>query len=153
MDTVSNIGCKKQFWGVCLLCLTASELAATEINDTSSPAYRKVFCFILFCFMFNLMLLRCLKTALVRAGGLSLHLGLIHPSCGLQGCNDTQLNTCMFFPVVGSTIRRCTKLYALSHLPWALERTARTGWHARFGSPMSTNPPFPHSASFVWDPS
>lgn len=58
----------------------------------------------------------------------------------------------MFFPVVGSTIRRCTKLCALSHLPWALERTAHTGWHARFGSPASTNPS-PHSASLVWDAS
>lgn len=36
--------------------------------------------------------------------------------------------------MVGSTIRRCTKLFALSRLHWALERTAHTGWHARFGS-------------------
>lgn len=54
------------------------------------------------------------------------------------GCTNTRLKTCMFFTAVGSIIRRCTKLYALSHLPWALERTAPTGWHARFGSPMLT---------------
>lgn len=41
--------------------------------------------------MFDLTLLRCLKTAFVRTRGQSLLLGLIHPSCGLQGCNDTQL--------------------------------------------------------------
>lgn len=54
------------------------------------------------------------------------------------GCTNTRLKTCMFFTAVGSTIRRCTKLYALSRLPWALERTAPTGWHARFDSPMLT---------------
>lgn len=54
------------------------------------------------------------------------------------GCTHTRLKPCMFFAAVGSTIRRCTKLYALSHLPWALGRTAPTGWHARFGSPVLT---------------
>lgn len=53
---------------------------------------------------------------------------LLHPLHGAR------LKTCVFFPVVGSTIRRCTKLFALSRLHWALERTAHTGWHARFGS-------------------
>ena len=61
----------------------------------------------------------------------------------------TQLKRHMFFPVVGSTIRRCTKLYALSHLLWALERTAPTGWHARFGSPASTNLPSTHVGPFL----
>lgn len=82
---------------------------------------------------------KCLKNSLLRKKK-SFHLAPLRPCCGLQGCNDTQLKECMFFPVVGSTIRRCTKLYELSHLPWALERTAHTGWHARFGSPHVNNP-------------
>lgn len=81
---------------------------------------------------------KCLKNSLQRKK--SFHLAPICPCCGLQTCKDTQLKECMFFPVVGSTIRRCTKLYELSHLPWVLERTAHTGWHARFGSPHVNNP-------------
>lgn len=70
------------------------------------------------------------------------------PCCG---STDAQLKSCMFFAAVGSTIRRCTKLYALSHLPWALERTAPTGWHARFGSPMLTTHFAPSSCGILPD--
>lgn len=70
----------------------------------------------------------------------------------LHVLHGARLKPCVFFPVVGSTIRRCTKLFALSRLRWALERTAHTGWHARFGS---SHPPCrqPTVPSPPWDPS
>ena len=34
-DTVFNIGCKKQFWGISLTYLTVYELVSTEIMDNS----------------------------------------------------------------------------------------------------------------------
>lgn len=84
---MTNIVCKKQFPGVC----PASEFAATEISDNSywkhaqtiSPAYRKV-------------LFKCFYTCVLQTKRLKT-LGRIHPSCGLQGCNDTTKDMYVLF--------------------------------------------------------
>lgn len=101
-----------------------------RLNHTSRSG--RLICFYMY-FAFAIQHSTSLDNTFVRNSSGPFQVSQVQLTLLLHAPPRSQLKTYVFFPVVGSTIRRCTKLFALSRLHWALERTAHTGWHARFG--------------------